>query len=493
MIRRGIDYINRIREGHHGEVFYNGEKVRDLINHPAFKAAIKTTAEYYDLHWKEGYSEYLRTYNPIVGEESSISLKVPRNKEELKKLRIGLNRIYDYYYGFFGRSPDYLNLWTTVFYAHAEDFFGKLFGSKIMENVINIYKEHIKNDLFYTHAIVAPMYDRSRPPSQWEDPYIMVGIVEEKSEGVVVRGSAMISTAGPYAEMIWYLPNIKRDTDPRYAIFFSIPTETKGVKFITRRGFHPKEGFGEFEYPLTSRFEEPDAVVIFDNVLVPWDRIIYYKKPEYIEPFMWDIVRLRTWFNWHFVIQHYSRLKFYAGLAITIAESIGINNFINVQEKIGEILIYLSLNEAAMIAAEEEGEQLNTIYRPNSYISISMSHFNQYALPRVHEILRWLAGGSSIPIPAGVKDLENPEERELIEKYMKIKGLNALERIKLFNILWDVIGSESGLRYEQYDRFSRGDKDIRWAQTYAEVFKERKKEFVKIVRDIMSQMPNPKQ
>ncbi|ARM75519.1 4-hydroxyphenylacetate 3-hydroxylase family protein [Acidianus manzaensis] len=490
MIRKGEDYLKSIKVNH-PVTYYEGEIVEDVTEHPAFKIPVHTVAKYYDLHWDEEYKKYLRVYNPDVGEETSISFLRPRNKNDLAKLRDGLIKIYDFYRGFFGRSPDYLNVWNTVFYAHAEDYFGKNFGSKFMENMIEIYKEATKNDLFYTHAIVAPMYDRSRPPSQWEDPYIQVGIVEEKPEGVIVRGASMISTAGPYAEMLWYLPNIRRDTDPRYALYFSIPANTKGVKFLSRRGFQPREG-GEFEYPISSKLDESDAILIFDNVLVPWDRIIFFKKPELIEDLMWHTVNLRGWFNWHFVIQHYSRLKFLAGLAMAITEAAGTNVFVNVQEKIGEILLYVALNEAALYASVDHAEELPNITRPNPYIAISASNFNMYTVPRANEILRLIAAGSSIPIPAGIKDFENPEERRLIDKYMSMKGLNALDRIKLFNLLWDVIGSETGMRYEQYDRFSRGDPTLRWAQTYTEVFKDRKHEFVKLVKDILDQMPNPK-
>ncbi len=183
MIRKGVDFIKSMKEGHHGEIYYNGEKVEDVTEHPAFKPAINTVADYYDLHWKDEYTEHLKIYNPDVGEETSITFFRPRNKEELRRLRTGISKIYDFYRGFFGRSPDYLNVWTMLFYAHADDYFGKVFGSKMMENVIEIYREAAKNDLFYTHAIVAPMYDRSRPPSQWEDPYIQVGVVRETNEG----------------------------------------------------------------------------------------------------------------------------------------------------------------------------------------------------------------------------------------------------------------------------------------------------------------------
>ncbi|BCU66757.1 4-hydroxyphenylacetate 3-hydroxylase [Sulfolobales archaeon HS-7] len=489
MIRKGEDYIKSISE-HHGTIYYDGKVVEDVVSHPAFRIPIRTVADYYDLHWKE---ESLRVYNGDVGEETSISFMRPKNREELRRLRDGLVKIYDFYHGFFGRSPDYLNLWSTVFAAHADDYFGKAFGQDYSERVRNIYKEAAHNDLFYTHAIVAPMYDRSTPPSKWKDGYVQVGVVKEEKDGVIVRGACLLSTAGPYAEYLWYLPNIRRDTDPKYAIFFSIPTWSKGVKFLTRRGFYPRENYGPFEYPISSRFEESDAILMFDDVFVPWDRIIFYGKTDEIEGFMWNKVRLRTWFNWHFTIQHYTRIKFYAGLAIAMSEAVGINNFINVQEKIGEILIYLAMNEAALLGAEEAGEQLETIYRPNTQLAIAASHFNMRVLPRIHELLRLIPGGSSIPVPAGLNDFENPEERKYIEKYLDSKGLNPLERVKLFNILWDVIGSESGLRYEQYDRFSRGDPTIRWAQIYTEVYKDKKHELVKIVRDIMDQMPDPRE
>lgn len=490
MIRRGIDYIKSIK-AHQPHVYYDGQLVEDVTEHSAFKIPVNTVAKYYDFHWEEANKD-LRVYNKDVGEETSITYKVPRSKQELAQLRDGLVKIYDFYRGYFGRSPDYLNVWTSVFYAHAEDFFGKNFGSEYMENIINIYKEATKNDLYYTHAIVPPMYDRSKPPAEWDDPYIAVGVVEKRPDGVILRGAAQISTSGPYAERVWYLPNAFRTaaSDEKYAVFVSLPTDTKNVYFIARRAFTPR--YGEFEYPLSARFEESDAILVFDNAFVPKDRIIWLGKPHLIEEFMWHTVRLRGWFNWHFVIQHYSRLKFLAGLGIAIAEASKTNVHINVQEKLGEILIYLMLNESALYASVEKAEELHNITRPDPYISIATSHFNQRVLPRVHEILRGIAGGASIPIPSSIKDFENPEERRLLDKYLSMKGVSAVERVKLFNLLWDVIGSESGLRYEQYDRFSRGDTVVRWAQTYSEVFKERKKEYVKLVQEILDQMPNPK-
>ena len=170
MIRKGQDYIKSIK-AHTPEVYYEGEKVEDVTEHPAFRIPVKTVAKYYDMHWE---NNELRVYNPDVGEETSISFLRPKSKKDLAKIRDGLIKIYDYYRGFFGRSPDYLNIWNMVFYAHAEDF-GKYFGSKYMENAIQIYREATKHDLFYTHAIVAPMYGRSIPPTMGRPVYTSRG------------------------------------------------------------------------------------------------------------------------------------------------------------------------------------------------------------------------------------------------------------------------------------------------------------------------------
>ncbi|MEM3324341.1 MAG: 4-hydroxyphenylacetate 3-hydroxylase N-terminal domain-containing protein, partial [Metallosphaera sp.] len=111
-MRRGKDYIESIR-ANPPVTYYEGEAVTDVINHPAYKIPVKTVASYYDLHWKEEYKS-LRAYNRDVGEETSITLVRPRSKEELLRLGEALVKIYEYYRGFFGRSPDYMNLWTMV-------------------------------------------------------------------------------------------------------------------------------------------------------------------------------------------------------------------------------------------------------------------------------------------------------------------------------------------------------------------------------------------
>jgi 4-hydroxyphenylacetate 3-monooxygenase len=486
--RRGQDYLASIRS-RQPAVYYDGKLVDDVTTHPAFRVSVETLARMYDLQWEKDYIDKL-TYEED-GERVGITYLIPQSKEDLRRVREGLTAIYDNLFGFFGRCYDYLNMWTGIFAAHARDFFGQP-EARFGDNAIKYYQYCKKGDLFLTHAIVAPMVDRSKMPSQLADPYIQVGVVETRAEGIVVRGAAMVSTAAPYAEEIIYFPNMLRDPDPRYAVAFACPTNLPGIKFIARRAFTPRPGMGQFEYPISSRFEESDAMVVFDNVTIPWENVFIYREVDKIPLMMWGGVYMKAWFNYHFTIQHYSRLKFLVGLATAIASTVGIEKFINVQEKLGELLIYLNLTRASIIAAEEAGQKLpNGLFRPNPEIAVSCSHFNMKALPRAYEIIKLLAAGSLITLPSSYKDLENPEVRQYLEKYLAGAGVPAVERIKLFNLAWDVVCSELGQRYELYDRFSRGDPTIMWAKMF-EQFSDQREECLKMVKRLLDTIEAPK-
>ena len=486
--RRGVDYIESLRQNQ-PTVYYDGKKVEDIVNHPAFRIPIQTLAKIYDLQHDPQYRDKLTI--PHNGDRMNITYMIPRSKEDLRRIREALNIIYDHLFGFFGRCYDYLNMWLAIFAAHAWDFFGdkdRRFG----ENAIKIYDRCSGRDTFLTHAIVAPMVDRSKMASQLVDPYIQAAIVEKNSKGVIVRGAAMVSTAAPYSEEIIYFPNMLRDPHPRYALAFVCPSNLEGIKFIARRSFRPRDGFGEFEYPISSRFEESDAFVVFDNVLIPWEDVLICEDVDKIVPMMWGGVYMKAWFNYHFNIQYYSRLKFLTGLAFLITQAIGTDKFVNVQEKLGELLIYLNLTRAAITAAEEEGEKLpNGLYRPNPEIAVSGSHFNMKALPRAFEIIKLLCGGALVSLPSSIKDLENPEIRHLIDKYLVGSGVSAVERIKLFNLAWDVVSSELGQRYELYDRFSRGDPTVMWARMPLQLTQQ-KEECIKLAKNLLDTIPDPK-
>ncbi len=488
MIRSGRDYISNLSKNS-PRVYYDGRLVDDVTRDAAFKPAIEAVSGYYDMQFSEKGGR-LSAVNPAIGDSSGISFITPTDKDGLARLGAALNEIYSKNNGLVGRGPVFLNMFLMLFNAHADEY-AEQGKDRYAENIRNIYREAAKQDLFHTHAIIAPAYDRMRPPSKWEKQDMQAGVAKETGEGLVIKGAAMLATAGPYAERILYTPNTRRDSSDRYLVYFSVPTNTKGISFVSRREFGPRNGTGRFEYPISSTYAESDAMVVYDNALIPWDRVIAYGDADAIAKFRWDTVQLRTWWNWHMVIQNTAKIRFLAGLAISVSEALGIDGFVNVQEKLGEILIYLSIGESAMASSIEKGEQLDAIYRPNRQISSATAYMNTKAIPRINEILRQLPGGASIPIPATIKDFSNPEELAMLEMYLGVKGAGAVERAKLFNVYWDVIASENGMRNEQYDRFNLGDPTRKWAALYTDEFKERKGDYKKLVKELMDSMPSP--
>ena len=178
-------------------------------------------------------------------------------------------------FGLMGRSPDYLNT-VLVAFVDAPEFFAQG-GAKFADNVQGYYRYCRDNDLFLTHAIVNPQIDRSKSSSEQADPFIHLGVVDQTREGLVVRGAKMLATHGPTADelLVYPLPGSLRSGEEQHALAFGIPTDTPGLRFICREPFDAGMQ-SEWDHPLGTRFEEPDAMAVFNDVLVPWERVFLH-------------------------------------------------------------------------------------------------------------------------------------------------------------------------------------------------------------------------
>ena len=170
-----------------------------------------------------------------------------------------------------GRAPDYLNVTFALFAARA-DVWARRGNERGAENLVRYYELMREHDLSTTHAIMNPQVDRSRPDAAAGAGEIALHKVGESAEGIVVRGARMLATLAPYADEISIYPGSPlRPEDTAYALCFALPMNTPGLKVVLRDSFaKPRPGF---DYPLSSRFDEQDGMIIFDDVVVPWDRV----------------------------------------------------------------------------------------------------------------------------------------------------------------------------------------------------------------------------
>src|SRR5438132_313148 len=275
--RTGNEFIQGLKD-HPPEIWIGGERVGDVAAHPAFRNVVRSVAALYDLQHDAALRDQMTFVSPSSGERVGMSFLVPRTHDDLAHVRRMMKVWADYSGGMMGRAPDYLNRAITAF-AAAAPYCGEN-DPRFADNVRRYYEHCRDRDLCLTHTLINPQANRSAGPSGQADPYLAAAIVRETDAGVIIRGARMLATL-PLADEILVFPSTLlrgKDEDRPYAFAFAIPCSASGLKFICRETFDP--GGSTFDHPLASRFEEMDAVVIFEDVIVPWERVFLLRDVE---------------------------------------------------------------------------------------------------------------------------------------------------------------------------------------------------------------------
>jgi 4-hydroxyphenylacetate 3-monooxygenase len=267
-IRTGKELLESLRDDR--ALFIDGERVQDVTADPRFAGAARSLAELYDMQHDPALVERMTFRSPTSGERVGLSFIEPGSVNELIRRRDMVKIWMDASCGMFGRSPDFMNIFVTAF-ASAADAFGHK-DKRFAEN-LRTYHEHIReNDICMTHTLVNPQVDRSKPVEK-QDKDLAAKIVKETDAGIVIRGARMVSTLCAYAHDLVVLPSTylatSKEAEP-YAFGFSVKTDAPGLRFICRPSVIHQNAASPMDYPLSSRFDETDAMVIFDDVLVPW-------------------------------------------------------------------------------------------------------------------------------------------------------------------------------------------------------------------------------
>src|SRR5499426_4113358 len=417
--RSGQAYVESLRKNAPC-VYLGGRRIVDVTAEPLFQEPIRAIAEQYDMQLDPAYRDVMTYPSPTTGEPVSSSFLVPYSREELVKKRKHFKLRADHNFGFMGRAPDFMNQFVTGWHLMADRFARK--DTRFGENATRYYEHVREGDLFLTHMLINPQIDRSKTSAQQEDPFLHLGRVRATSEGIVVRGAKMLGTMAPITEAVAPLPRSR------------------------------------FDHPLSSRFEEMDCIAVFDDVLVPWNRVLVDGRPG-----SGDLINgLGADFNALLNVQTSARmlsqLEFFCGLAMKVADAIGITGFLHVQEKLGEMLSHMEVARAVFYGSEAMAQRLaNGVWVPGGP-GLRAFHLQSGKIySRFVEIVQTLAAGGFFYAPSEA-DLQNAEIRPLIDRYVRGRaGVSAEERIALFKLAWDVTGDSFAQRMAQYVRFYSGD------------------------------------
>lgn len=449
--RTGAEFLAGLAADGDREIWIGGEKVANPMDHEFLRPGAEAIARVYDAQHE--HAEVCLAPNPDDGRLVNRTHLIPRSREDLERRRASMEVIASATGGMMGRVPDYLNV-TFACFAGAADVWARRGNERGAENIVNYQKLMRDLDLSTTHAIMNPAVDRTKPEAEQLGGEVSLHKVGETSEGIVVRGARMLATLAPFADEISVYPGSDlRPGDEAYALAFALPMSTPGLRFLCRDSFSKPKS--TFDYPLSARFDEMDAVVIFDDVVVPWDRL-------FLDGDVVGYSEVITDSGWRGHIMHqaftraYVKLNFAFGLGHLMAETTGVVRFDHVQEKLGQLWNMVELTRCALVASEADSYlDGHGVWYPHDRPLMALRGEMPKWLPKAHELLQLIGGGSFMATPseADFKSEIGPD----IAKYFQAAGADAERRVRLFRLAWDYVGSDLGGRSELYERFYLSD------------------------------------
>ena len=392
--RRGADVLARL-QSRPPALWYQGEAVADVTTHPAFRGGVATLAELYDVQWEQAATCLVES--PTTGNRVARAFLQPRTRGELESVTAAMRVSAHHTHGMMGRAPDYLNRALSSFAAGAD--FLAVMDPRFGANAVRLHAELREHDLCLTHSLLTPQSNRAVGPSQQADAFIAARVASEDDSGLVIRGARMLATL-PMADAIMVFPStLLKNTpdDAPYAFGVIIATDTPGLKFICRESID----YGR------SRFEEMDAVVVFDDVRVPWENVLLYRDVERCNS-AYARTGAAAGMAHQVVVKNIAKTEFVLGLAHLLVESIGADAFQHVQEKLAEIWVTLETMRAFLRAAEADAalDEFG-VFRPAWNPLDAARNLFPRLYPRMIEILQQLGASGLVAMPTAA-DVTGP-------------------------------------------------------------------------------------
>jgi 4-hydroxyphenylacetate 3-monooxygenase len=450
MLRAGADYLNSLRDGR--KVYLGSERVTDVTEHPAFRNTARSFAELYDRKREPDHIDAMSYVEN--GERCSIWFLKPRDREDLRRRMNGHRRLASWSYGLLGRSPDHVASFVTGLVMQPELFEGnrKGFG----DNLTRHYDSLRKNDLFASYVVIGPQGGRN--PELYNRKNVQspaLQVTKETDDGVVLNGMKMLGTGAVFSDVIWIGNLLPLSPDQKgQAITCTVPANAPGLSIWPRKSFE-QHALGPIDSPFSSRFDESDAVLVFEDVKVPWEdvflvddavlsREMYFRTPSHVMG------------NHQAVCRFLEKFGVILGIAYKAAE---MNDVLQVPA-VREILSRLAASEAGlrgMIAGSIEDAETSAngymhVNRRELYAALAWCTTNYHQLA---ETVREMLGAGPFQMPADSSFLSDPVLRGQFDTYWAAKT-SAVDRLKFMKLAWDYLGSELASRHGQYEKFYAG-------------------------------------
>lgn len=441
----GRAYLQSLRDDR--EVYLNGQRIDDVTTHPGLRNAAHSVARLYDALHEPDAADTLTCPSDFGGLTHRFFTPA-RTPADLLAARDAIAAWSRLTFGWMGRTPDYKASLTQTF-GPAAEFYGP-FASAARQ-------WHRRAQLhlpFLSHALANPPIDRDRPVEEIRD--VVVRSTRETSEGIIVSGAKVVATSAAITNacFIGQTPGTASD-DPEQALSFIVPINAPGVRLICRSSYEwsAARGATPFDAPLSSRFDENDAILTLDRVLIPWENVLIHRDPARVRRFF-HATGFLPLFLMHGCTRLAVKLDFLTGLMAKALRLTGGHTIRGKRAMLGELVAlshtFWSLSTAMASNPEPwaDGRLL-----PDRRAAMAYCVLAPDCYPRVRDIIQRTLGSALVYLPSSARDLEHPTLDPLLSRYVRGSGgAGHRERIKTLKLLWDAIGSEFASRHELYER-----------------------------------------
>ena len=437
MIRTKEDYIRSLKEQKH-RVYYRGKQVEDITQHPAFIPHINAAAKTYELALQPEYEDLMNAESHLIGGKVNRFTHIHQNREDLVK-KVQMMRLLSHQTGScFQRCVgfDALNsLYSTTF--EIDEKYGTPYHQRILD-----YVKHVQQtNVMVVGGMTDPKGDRSKSPGKQSDPDLFLHVVEKGKEGIIVSGAKAHQTGAVNSHEIVVMPTLALSEEDRdYAVAFASPLNAKGILLIFGRQTNEERKFGKgidignSEYGLVGG----EALIVFDKVFVPWDRVFMCGEYDFAQAFVERFAALHR--------QNYGGCKggladILVGACALAAEYQGTSKASHIKDKLAEMMHLAETIYCCSVACSAMGHKMRAgNYEPDTLLANATKYNvskNVYEIARLgHDI----AGGILATMPFE-DDLKSPEVGKYVEKYLKgVEGIPTEDRIRVLRLIENMTG-----------------------------------------------------
>ena len=451
MLMSGKEYLESIRDGR--TLYVGRERVADQTRHPAFAGAARTYAALYDL--KADSSLRAEMTFEERGERYNIYYLQPRTQEDLRRRNRAHQRIAQFCFGLMGRTPDAVAGNITGLSMKSEVFDAEPGGNST--NLLNIYEHMRRDDIFATYAIVPPPAARNADYYQsqgLQQPSLRVTAEDDRC--VTLNGMKMLASSAAYAHEVLIGNVMPLAPDQlKESITCVIALNLPGLSLWSRRPFNRADTI-EFNSPLTYRFDESDCMLVFNDVKVPWEKVIVHDNPG-LSRNIYIRTPSHVMANHQCNVRFAAKLRFMLAIASLVTQATGARDIPAVRDTLGRLAAmeagYRAMLDGQIEAYQRVDHGFVLYNRRYLYAAIHWAMENHSELI---DILRELMGGGQFQFPASIDVMDDPQLRDLFTTFWTAGQQTAFDRMKLFKLAWDLVGSDHASRATSYEKFFVG-------------------------------------